>query len=143
MREILLLCLSGLAFAQSTEESPEHGHARRAYEITSRELAKAKTEYESQLAQDRRCKPFLVRHPVTVSSVMEHMIGCRMETVKARYVMEMLGEEVTKATFNFEHVDECLTTYKGTIDKKASDQTTREIESIKFCQSARLYPPTK
>jgi hypothetical protein len=42
-----------------------------------------------------------------------------------------------------EHVDDCVKTYYGTIDKNISDLTVREAELVKSCQSLKLYPPEK
>ena len=36
-------------------------------------------------------------------------------------------------------VDECIKTYKVTIDKKTSDRTEREEEKISFCKTRKLY----
>lgn len=40
-----------------------------------------------------------------------------------------------------EEVDGCARLYRGTIDKKVSDLTTRETDRIKGCKAADLYPP--
>jgi hypothetical protein len=38
-------------------------------------------------------------------------------------------------------VDECLASFHKTIDKKKSDLTVRESDSVKLCQDLELYPP--
>ena len=42
-----------------------------------------------------------------------------------------------------DHVDDCLRTYKDTVDKKMSDLTTRESDIIKGCRDLDMYPPLK
>ncbi len=83
----------------------------------------------------------LIRHPVTVAEVDDHMVGCNYDTRKARFIMEKIGELLTQLESQLGHVDDCLKTYRNTIDKKISVQTTREVERIKMCQVQNLYPP--
>ena len=47
------------------------------------------------------------------------------------------------AKMRLDHVDECLAVYNKTIDKKISDLTTRDVDSVAACKAAELYPPQK
>lgn len=130
----------------STTESPEHGFARNRYESIKHEFEEAQADYNHKLSADSNpngCSVFpeMIRHPVTVDSVDNYMVGCTYETKKARYVMDKVGEAFGEADTRLRDVDKCLTTYRATIDKKIADQTTRESEQIKVCQAEALYPP--
>src|ERR1700733_7243004 len=111
------------------------------YESVKRQFEDSKKDYNEKLAKDSDCKAYPVNHPATVSSVKDNMVGCGYDAIRARYIMEKLGEDFPQFAIQLEHVDDCLKTYHDTIDKKVSDQTTREVENIKLCQSAHLYPP--
>jgi hypothetical protein len=39
-----------------------------------------------------------------------------------------------------QHADDCAKVYKGTVDKKVSDLTTRETDMMKACKSIGSYP---
>jgi len=39
------------------------------------------------------------------------------------------------------HADDCLRTYRATVDKPQSDITTREFDAIKLCKAIDSYPP--
>ena len=72
---------------------------------------------------------------------MDNMPGCRPGVVKAKYLSEKLAEMTTRFQLQLTMVDDCLRTYRATIDKKMFEQTPREALKIKTCQSADLYPP--
>src|SRR5260370_39617721 len=125
-------------------ESPEHRFARSQYETAKHEFEESKRDYNARLQQDAdRCKVFpeMIRHPVTISSVDNYVIGCKYETTKARYIMDKVGEAVTQIEVPLNDADDCLKIYQTTIDKNQSDQTTREVGQIKACQAEDLYPP--
>jgi hypothetical protein len=54
---------------------------------------------------------------------------------------EILSDRMLTAKYRLEHVDECLASFHKTIDKKKSDLTVRESDSVKLCQDLELYPP--
>jgi hypothetical protein len=127
-------------------ESPEHAFARANYESLKQQFLDSKKEYEERLSSVTyngvvRCKATPVVHPVTMRSIDAHMFDCRYEVKRARYVMEKLGEDLEQYAFRLDNSDGCVKTYQDTIDKKLSDQTTREVQNIKLCQASQLYPP--
>ena len=133
-------------------ESPEHAFARNRFESAKHEFEESQKDYNEKFRQDtsvyydgtRRCNPaseVLFRHPVTRESVGEHMVGCNYETKNARFVMERVAVILAQLKTQLDDVDHCLKIYYTTIDKKMSDQTTREVGQIKACQAEDLYPP--
>jgi hypothetical protein len=149
-----VILLSGIVSAQETStkktttkpaptETPEHNFARTQYEIAKHEFEESKMDYDEKVKDTPSCQvsEALIRHPVTVDSIDDLMVGCNYETRKARYVMEKVGEALLQFKARFDHVDDCLKVYLSTIDKKLSDQTQREAGQIKACQSDDLYPP--
>lgn len=151
VRTLFVIIFAGFLSAQETATRPavaetaEHNFARTQYELAQHEFDESKKDYEEHFKQTTDCQVFatLIRHPVTIDSINEHMIGCDYETRKARYVMEKMGEALTQLKAQLDHVDDCLKVYLSTIDKKLSDQTQREVGEIKACQSEYLYPPRK
>jgi len=153
-RALSVIIFAGFASAQLAStatpttkqaETPEHTYARMQYDLAQHELDESKKDYAERLMQDGACKSYdaLIGHPVTIESIDERMVGCNYETRKSRYVMEKVGEALTQLKAQLDHVDDCLKVYLSTIDKKLSDQTQREVEGIKACQSERLYPPPR
>jgi hypothetical protein len=124
-------------------ETLEHNFVRTQYEAAQREFDESKKDYTDRFTQNAGCQVFdaLIRHPVSVDSIDEHMVGCNYETRKAKYIMEKVGEALAQLKTQLDHVDDCLKVYLSTIDKKLSDQTQREVGEIKACQSEHLYPP--
>ena len=53
------------------------------------------------------------------------------------------GPAVAQLAMQLKHVDECVTVYHATIDRKQSDITVREGELVKACQGMNFYPPAK
>jgi TonB family protein len=58
-------------------------------------------------------------------------------------LIKMADPVVEQSRLQLEHADECVKVFQETIDKKASDLTTRETEWITGCKSVDLYPPEK
>ena len=123
-------------------ESPEHAFARTRFESAKQEFDESQKEYNQLMEQNPRCKAFpeLIRNPVTTNSLDAYMFGCNYETRKARYIMDKISEVLVQFETQLKHVDDCLTVYRITIDKKFSDQTKREVEQIKMCQTNSLFP---
>ena len=125
------------------KESPEHAVARSKYEVVKQQYEHSKAEYSQKSAADSECKVFpeLIRHPITSSSVDDYTVGCAYETKRARYIMDKMAEYLEQYDIQLRDVDKCVAVYHATIDKKVSDQTTREVDEIKMCKAEDLYPP--
>jgi hypothetical protein len=123
-------------------ESPEHAFARAEHEALKQQLTESNKDFGERVLRDGpRCEILPVPHPVTLSVVESKTVDCSYETKKARFVMEQLSEEVEHSAYRLKHVDECLRTYRETIDRKPAALTPEESEQIKQCQAAELYPP--
>ncbi len=55
--------------------------------------------------------------------------------------IESVEHRLTLLRVRMNVADRCTRVYRGTIDKKQSDLTTREADEVKGCQSLDLYPP--
>ena len=149
----MLALLMGLLLVQTSKgkvivprpippiESAEHKEAQRALDITKEELRESEAEYAATLEAFKSCSPNAVSHPVTIGGARNAMIGCRFDQVRARYVMESVKENVQLFERRLEAVDQCVNTYRETIDKRQGDLTTREVDLIKACRRLSLYPP--
>jgi hypothetical protein len=127
---------------EAAVESAERAFAREEYEALRQQFAESNKDFGERVLRDgSRCEILPVAHPVTLSAVESKTVDCSYETKKARFVMEQLSEEVEHAAYRLKHVDECLRTYRETIDKKPATQTPEESEQVKQCQGAELYPP--
>lgn len=134
---------------RATPETPEHTLARENLESIRRQCSESKSDFdkafESEPLRDgeKRCQLFPVAHPISMQESDHKSVGCRYETRKYRYVMESMAEELELYEARLAQVDECKSIYDATIDKKMSDQTMREAETVKRCQSMGQYPPKK
>jgi hypothetical protein len=146
---IMALLSIGFIRAQSKDkgsrptESPEHAFARSEVESVKRLFGEKRTKYDEQMKDNPGCsvRPELIKHPVTFSSAANYMFKCFYESKMARYEMDKTEEFLAVTVSRLDHVDDCLKTYHNTIDKKVSDQTTREVDQIKACREEHLYPP--
>ncbi len=124
-------------------ESAEHALVRQEHERVEHYFDDSQKEYNEALRRDPTCKtPEPISHPVTRESLCgEEMLGCQMPTCLALLNLEKAREALERLEYKLAHVDDCVKTYRGTIDKKISNLTTREVLRIKVCRSAELYPP--
>jgi hypothetical protein len=121
------------------------------------------------MAQTKATKPFVLPPVPTPIESPEHKFARLnylrmaeiMDTVRAAYKrysekpdpsvnMDAMQKQMAKSEDELDLLklrlglaDDCLKVYQRTIDKKVSDQTTRDVEQIKACQTLNLYPPPK
>lgn len=115
----------------SLRESPEHAFAQNQLAAVKHQFEDSQAEYKGWLVADSQCK----------ATEDGYMVDCWPQTKQAWRKMEELSQQSAKAEVQLRDVDKCLVVYRNTIDKRISDQTTREVELIKACQSEDLYPP--
>jgi TonB family protein len=119
---------------QQPGESDEHYYARREYESavnlsTGLTYLSNKTQNEARLLAPQF--PGYAAQQLMKSS----------EYVKSKLAEANARVAVAKA--QMDNAETCVLIYKSTIDKRATDLTTRESEGVKACQSLNLYPPQK
>ena len=145
--------------AELAPESAEHQFARQQYEEAIDLLSKLDQQIASIKGQSAGLKSQACRRPdIPLGAEYEAYSDCldgqdamiRMRaTLNARVPpldnekRRLTGTELPILKLRMEYADQCLAIYTTTIDKKASDLTTRETEQLQACRSANLYPPPK
>jgi hypothetical protein len=81
-----------------------------------------------------------LKDPTT--TMVSSLVGCSVEMKRAWIELDTIKRKIAVMESRVRQVDECLTVYHATIDKRLSDLTGRESDQINTCRSAEMYPPT-
>lgn len=118
-------------------ESPEHAYYRQQFEAAQQvynDTAAKKTDLDGQIDALGRKRgghgsPEMILLMRTRLAILDRM---------ANYL-----DVVERRKHQLDNADNCTALFRTTVDKKTSDLTVRESESVKGCQSLDLYPPKK
>ena len=141
----------GLTFGQTPsttdKETPEHKAVRLRYELTQDRFAQRKKDYDARTDEANKV---LVSSKATYSTPKEQLaeqlrlreqrLKLLKQTEPMAAELDRLNMELTTLEAQLKHVDDCTKAYQTTIDKKVSDLTTRESDTIKACKALDLYP---
>lgn len=161
---VALLMASGL-FAQSAsqpsvakntgvapKESANHAYFRKAVGTLRPQFENSRQAYIEALDADSNChklaepsKQLYADLPLEALDILlQHDLEtlpqiCTAPTLLMLYQFRTKARAYYGVVVDLPLVDGCISTYKTTIDKKASDRTERENEKVATCKSRRLY----
>jgi TonB family protein len=120
-----------------SNETDEHRFARQRYEVALSAFNDVLRQRQALLDEVRR--------------LQNQRFGNNIDQQEALLSQaRQLGNQLNAANpavdllrVRMENADACAAIYPRTIDRKVSDLTTRETETVKACQTIGLYPPQK
>jgi hypothetical protein len=125
-------------------ESDEHGYARKHYAAQLRRQLddmRVPSHWTDQAAY--RAFPF-DKLSNEINALKDGPWSPALDVV-AKQAFSSLGfaDEVQLTKLRMDRADDCAKVYRETIDKKTSDLTTRDSDSIRVCRGIASYPPPR
>ena len=140
-----LLIFTLLLCAQQTDsnekatptESPEHAFARQQYEGQTVRYNDNRNEFRRLMGELTQLQGCSTQDCLAARLADIHLVELIQSYLPGiSQLLELLKNRL-------DHTDECVDTYRNTIDKKASDLTIRQADLVQSCKSVGLYPPQK